>query len=235
MEEIIVNNKYYHKIIKESQDHRFFQRIKNSCDKDGNLIISGRLGVYADKIHIDDFEIQLIFYKNFPKSLPRVLESGNRIKDKNANKHFYTDGVCCLGMDEEQWMRIDLDAPFKSFIDNLVYPFFFSQSYFSRVKEGWIFGEYPHDKKKSITEFYKEKLGKNTSIEQIKDFIKICSGKNHNRGHHLCFCGSQKKFRDCGSHYKVYRCFVKKIPPKKFQNILSILEDNYSPIHKKQP
>jgi len=222
MEEIIINNKYYHKIIEESQNHRFFQSIKTLCDENRNLIIFGLLGIYANETHIDDFEIQLIFYKNFPKSLPRVLESGNKIKDKDANKHFYTNGICCLTIDEEQWLRIDWDAPFKSFIDNLVYPFFFAQSLY-RLTGRWAFGEYSHNKE-GIIEFYKEKLGRNTSIEQIKSFIKICSGKDHNRGHHLCFCGSGKRFRDCGSHYKVYRSLVEKIPPQKFREYTKYFE-----------
>jgi len=177
------------------------------------FIIFGAWPVYGDPTEqqwLEDFLIKIIFPDNYPDELPRVYETGNRIKIKDANTHFYKDGSACLFFPTERYLHFPKDKIFQleKFLDGPVKSFFFSQLYYIYHNK-WPFGQRPHDEK-GLLEFYGETLDipcDKKSISQALSYLL----KPQIKGHWFCPCGNEK-LRKC--HVEKFRYLSNNIPKK---------------------
>lgn len=164
---------------------------------ENNMLISGRLNIdceYLNEHIIDEYEIIIIIYDNYPERLPVIRETNKRIPLRYG--HIYRDGELCLATDEEIKLTLGEDFTLNKWFDNFVMPYFFGYSYFE--KYGVMpFGERSHGTK-GIMEFYKDFFNVD-SEEKAKNFLKfIYSFKSYKyKGHYMCPCGSGKRVRDC--------------------------------------
>jgi hypothetical protein len=145
--------------------------------------------VFGDISIEDQYDIQ-ISLDNFPDSVPSVIESGKRI-NRIPDNHIDSKGVLCLGNRLECYEKCQ--ESLVSFFDNLLIPFLYANSYKEKYKK------YPwptlNHFSAGILQYYAE-LFEKTELE-ISEFFENISILNTIKGHHQCFCGKDKKYRDC--------------------------------------
>lgn len=174
--------------------------IKKSLKK--QKIISGKFRLndsYNGVRMVDDFEIEITIYSNYPEILPKIKEIGNKIDPKYG--HIYLDRSLCLATEGD--MKINLFPNFKliDWMNNYVIPYFYSYSYYKKYNGVYPFGDRSHGAK-GILEYYVE-FFKVNNLEEAREYLKIVSKKEY-KGHYLCPCGSGKKIRNCHKE-KIYK------------------------------
>ena len=187
------------------------------------FIIFGAWPVYGypeEQKSLEDFLIKIVFPDNYPDDLPKVYETGNRIKIKNANTHFFPDESACLFYRTERHLHFPKDKVFqlKEFLDGPVKSFFFSQLYYIYHKK-WPFGQRSHDIK-GLLEFYGEKLDIPCDQKSISKALSYLL-KPQIKGHWFCPCGNDK-LRKC--HVENFRYLNDKIPKKIIRQDINLLE-----------
>ena len=192
--------------------------------KNNQFIIFGAWPVYGGstgKIHLEDLLIKIVFPDNYPDELPKVYETGNRIKTKNAYTHFYKDGSACLFYPTERYFIFPKDQEFqlKRFLDGPVKNFFFSQLYYI-YHNIWIFGQRSHGIK-GLLEFYGEHLGIPCDQKNILAVLSYLI-KPQIKGHWSCPCGSDK-LRKC--HFEKFRSLNNQIPKKAIQRDIDFIKN----------
>lgn len=155
---------------------------------------------------IDRYLIEIELPFDYPKSVPRVCEKGNRIP-KIIDRHIFpSDGTCCLFVRDEQWRYHPEETSIIEFINGPVYQYFLSQSHFELTGK-WLFGERGHGIL-GILEYYSEEVG-TKDLRFILSFLDYL-GKKVVKGHWDCFCGSGKRLRHC--HFTKLLEMREKIP-----------------------
>jgi len=140
----------------------------------------------------------LIKANDYPNKLPKLyLKNFEHIK--GINRHIYEDRECCVGVGELEIFSkfTDFKINIKEYIEHLVIPYLFSQSYYDYYGE-WPFGEYSHG-----VEGTKEKLVEIFEVNNFKEVISL-SKRTMNKKigrNRKCPCRSGKKYKDC--HEKV--------------------------------
>lgn len=161
----------------------------------------------------DKYDIRIVVPKINSPDLPKVYATGPRITEVAKRKslptydlHFNFDGSACLYVAGKEKEYFPDDFDFKIFMNQLIIPFFYAQSYFQKFDE-WPWGEYAHGIM-GIFEWYSEQDNPSKSdVEQTLVRIKnsgewsSISGKfnkgNWVKGHSRCLCGSGEKIRTC--------------------------------------
>ncbi len=167
-----------------------------------------------ETLHIiqDSYQIKITFPSGKPE-YPKVWEIGGRLQEvaKKTRKRpedlhiIPVDGSLCLvGL-----FDIQLDITLQEYFDGPLLQFFYDQSYFERHGK-WVRGEYSHgtlgilenyfDKVQEGFELANECLTILFRYNAIEPLTLIFRGTKV-PGHHLCFCKSGKRLRDC--HMKV--------------------------------
>lgn len=146
----------------------------------------------ATKQEIDRYSIEIEIPVDYPKSIPKVREIGDKIP-KIIDRHINIDGTACLFIPEERWKYYPKGASIVDFIAGPISQFFMSQSYFE-ITGNWLFGQRKHGIG-GLLEFYSEILG-TTNILVIRKFVEYLI-KPKVKGHWHCYCGSQKLLRHC--------------------------------------
>lgn len=164
----------------------------------------------------DSYQIEIIFQKMPASMLPGVKETGGRIKkakDKYkkrflADVHMYESEHLCLSARAEEDEKLPNGFMLEDFFNIFLIPFFYGQSYFEKTGT-WIWGERSHGclgifesyfefrDPTYRTEFLKKYITDLQASSDLVLYAKALSGKRRIKGHWLCFCGSQKKFRKC--------------------------------------
>jgi hypothetical protein len=189
--------------------------------EDGNQVLSGEF--HFDAIHQDErisdvYDVRIELQVGPYSDLPQVYETGSRIKkvseDRSiplADLHAYEDGSVCLCVKLAEPGYFPDGFSFQIFIEELVVPFFYAQSFFEEHNRwpweayshgtfGWLEWYYDQDEtSEAITNDFIEKL-KSTNFWEV-----IESELSRNRvlkGHHECICGSRNRYRKC--HQKVF-------------------------------
>jgi len=142
---------------------------------------------------IDRYLIEIELPADYPKSVPRVREKGERIPKDIDHHIFPNDGTCCLFVRDEQWRHYREGITILEFISGPVYQYFLSQSHFELAGK-WLFGERGHGIW-GILEYYSDELG-SRDLKFILGFLDYLS-KPVVKGHWNCFCGSGKRLRGC--------------------------------------
>ena len=123
--------------------------------------------------------------------LPSVCEIGNAIDA--IYPHRYSDGKLCVETDTAIRLRFSEGFDLIEWMDEYVEPYFFTYEYYIRFGV-FPFGERPHALKGMI-DTYKEQFHEEDDQVVFKFLKHIATGQY--RGHHLCPCGSGKKYKNC--------------------------------------
>lgn len=191
-----------------------FNKIKNDYPE---LILNQEIieGFWTVNIENQKFVYSILIKAyNYPEQLPKLyLKNCKHIK--GVERHIYEDGECCVGVGQlEVFNKFeDFKINIKDYLEHLVYPYLFSQSFYDYYGE-WPFGEYSHG-----IGGLKEKLIEIFEVEDYKEVVSLYKrtikgniGKNRK-----CPCRHGKKYKDC--HQKV----INRILSWKMHNLI----DNY--------
>lgn len=174
--------------------HTDFNKIKNNYP---NLKLNQEIVEGSMTVNIENQKfVYLILIKacNYPEELPKLyLKNSKHIK--GVDRHIYEDGECCIGVGKLEVFNKFEDSKIniKDYLEHLVYPYLFSQSFYDYYGE-WPFGEYSHGidgLKEKLIEIFEVKNYKEV-VSLYKRTIKGNIGKNRK-----CPCRHGKKYKDC--------------------------------------
>ena len=151
--------------------------------------------VSADGRVLDRYSVRIRFPDRYPDEMPVVEEVGGRVP-RTADRHVFTDsGACCVLLEEARWEAFPVGASFRTFLEGPLQAYFLGQSLVERGEE-WPFGEWSHGGL-GIAEYYSEVLD-TKDLRKIRSFVDLLSLADA-KGHHICYCGSGRRLRDCCS------------------------------------
>ncbi|WP_316832948.1 SEC-C domain-containing protein [Pedobacter aquatilis] len=161
---------------------------------DGVPELSGTITLQDAQGHaLDGYQIRIQASTDFPKSFPKVFETGGRIP-KNYDWHIYeTGGHCCLKTLPEELISCRKGISLSRFIQEEVLPFFFSQTF--RRLNGYFLQERAHSTLGWL-EFFREVFRTGDDKLIFKGLSILAHGIKPSRSAD-CFCGSGQKFRKC--------------------------------------
>lgn len=155
--------------------------------------VSNKLIGHLVVLEKDEYEIE-IDLTPFPVSFPTVKETGERIHPI-ADRHIYSSGNCCFTTKAREDILLKKEiGSLPSFINKIVVPYFLNNSYYE-ITGKYRHGEYSHGTS-GIIEGYKDILNiKNEMLVIAMLFDRL---KQHKiRPNDKCYCGSQKKLKNC--------------------------------------
>ncbi len=190
--------------------------------ENGIQVVSGGFhfdAVYQGERITDTYEIRIELQGSVLSDLPKVSDTTSRIKNISedrkiplADLHTYEDGSACLCVRLAEAELFPDGFSFQKFIDELVVPFYYAQSYFEK-SGNWPWETYSHgilgwlewyfDQRNITPEITDEFLTKLKSTQGWKRILSELSKERGIKGHHSCICGSTKRYRDC--HNEVFR------------------------------
>lgn len=173
----------------------------------------------------DDYKLKIEIPYNFPKQVPIVRETGNRIS-RDGNHHVNWSGIgvpdsLCLGARITALTEIAKEPTINGFAKSCIDPFLYSIS----LKK-FVFGELAHENR-GIFDDYKRMFGLVDDTQVIKTLCLICK-KKRLANKFTCPCGCGKKLGKCSFHNCVNS--VRKLSTKNdFINELKNLCDSLTP------
>lgn len=173
--------------------------------RDRIVLVVGSFPIADDKGVVDSFEVEIQLPPNFPKQLPTVRETRERIP-RTLDRHMLKDGVACLFVREDWWASHPDSYTLLEFLDGPVRTYFVEQS-MVELGMGWPFGERSHGVR-GILECYQELTGAQT-LEIASAFLALLAEKRID-GRRKCPCGSGYMLRHC--HLPVLLELRSKIP-----------------------
>jgi len=164
----------------------------------------------------DSYEIEIILSSKSPSILPRIRETGGRIKkakekfgkESLADIHVNPDETVCLCAYPEEKIKLPNGFDLKDFFGGLLIPYFYAQSFFEKTGK-WIWGERSHGTLGLLESYFDNRGdGKNIGLtkgyiedlKQLQDselFYQTLFKRKKIKGHVPCYCGSKLKFRNC--------------------------------------
>jgi len=167
------------------------------------------------KYYIEDaYEIKIELNTAKNSTLPKVIETGNRISGVQktyqiktlADLHVNPDKTVCLFTRPTELKILEENISLFEYIDTYIIDFFYAQSYFEKYQE-WPWGEFSHGTMGIFEDYLEEAGSKKTwqiymkALEERHDWEKYknlaVNKKKTVRGHTKCPCQSGRKFREC--------------------------------------
>ena len=184
----------------------------------------------ADCRMTDSYDINISFDRRLPTCpmLPIIQEVGGRIElaarrygiTNLSDVHISTDGTLCLCAPAEAHLYFSAGFALEEYINNLVVPFFYGQSFFERYGT-WPWGTYRHGWL-GLLESYAT-VGNDSSPQSLLELNRLIESAGESElskrvytallkvtRPHMggpCICGSGKRFRDC--HPLIFQPLVK--------------------------
>ena len=165
----------------------------------------------ANGVHIrDSYSIKIKFIRPTKYEVASVTEIGGRLlrvaerlEVPPADLHIMPYSKLCL----HGYYDLDLCLPdgfnFEDFSNNILMPFFYSQSYFEKHGRKWPIGEYSHlelgRRQSFMHRFSFLEMSRYFSGDEkkVNAFLKHTESKSTFREKHKCICKSGKKIRSC--------------------------------------
>ena len=185
----------------------------------GFVHVKGVFPVIAESKIIDNFTLDIELPLDYPKSVPKIWETGGRIPrigDRHVNTLDYT---LCLFLADERWKYYPEGSTIIDFLKGPVTYFLWNQINFEATGK-WINGERGHNVL-GVAEYYTEEL-QTRDPRKVLNFLRYL-GKKTIKGHWECWCGSTKKLRNC--HIKKLLDLRSKISPEVAENSFKKLQE----------
>lgn len=131
---------------------------------------------------------------------PYVKDTGGHIDTKYP--HRYLSGRLCLATEIDLRLHFLDGFDLLRWMDDFVEPYYYSHDYYQRF-DCYPFGDRQHGHLGAI-QSYSDWFA-TPQMDTVASILLQIEANDHYRGHHLCFCGSGKKMRDC--HGQKILCF----------------------------
>ena len=151
---------------------------------------------------IDFYELKIIIPNLFPRNIPIVTETSQKIP-RNGDYHvnYQTDNSLCLGSPLRLILLIRRKPSLVGFAENCLVPYLYAVS--NKLQNGgdFIFGDLKHGTP-GIIQDYKSLFGLKTE-GQVVQMLKLLSIERRFANKLLCPCGCKKALKDCRFHKKL--------------------------------
>tara|TARA_B100001245_G_C22885193_1_gene425858 strand:+ start:1249 stop:1896 length:648 start_codon:yes stop_codon:yes gene_type:complete len=179
-----------------------------------SMVIIGKLDICDRKgVFWDSYDILLITGKNYPFSVPILIETSKKVPH-DEERHISKEGICCMDMDHKLLKVASKGIHLCQFILDYVYPFFANQLYYDQECE-YADGEWSHHFE-GIVEFYHQELQLSDPVLIVKFLEQLLTNSLPPRNS-PCLCGS-KKYKDCKCKQSID--FLKGLPTHRLQEDL---------------
>lgn len=159
----------------------------------GMCVVHGTLPIEHQGSIADRYTLSIELPEDYPRSLPVVWETANRIP-RELDRHVITStGQLCIGVPIELWIQLCGDFSIEQVLDIPVRNFLIGNSLVERG-EPWPHGDHAHGAA-GVLEFYADLLGTTDPMLVVKLLLDVLHGKV--RGHWPCPCGSGAIIRKC--------------------------------------
>lgn len=175
--------------------------------KEGDTVyIRGSFPVVHDGHTLDRYQIEVVFPSDYPRSLPKVRETGGRIP-RVIDRHVYPrSGNACLFVEEQWLVNVGGEPSFLELLDGPLRNFLIGQS-LVEAGQPWPFGERSHGIE-GLLEAYGEWFGTQDEATIVRHLEYL--SREIIKGHWECPCGSRKNLRNC--HLDEVRGLQTRIP-----------------------
>jgi hypothetical protein len=161
----------------------------------------------------DSFYLEIRVPSNFPKALPKVIETNNKIP-RDGKHHVNPDGTLCLGSPLRLLSLISKNPTIVGFSENCIVPFLYAISNNLSYGGKFIFGELTHGKD-GIIDDYLELFELNRPDQVIK-VLKCLSKERKIAEKKQCPCGCGQKLKKC-SYNKIITQYRRLAPRSWFK------------------
>lgn len=164
--------------------------------KDGKNVLCGELDIIDAKGKLwETYQVEIHYIDDFPHRFPTLYETGDKIP-KIADWHIYEDTLaCCVKVRPAEIMRCVNGITVSEYIEEEALPYLFNQTH-RRLEGFYVNGEYAHGLK-GIYEFYSQELKTRDDIPRTVQMMRWIAMNEKPVRTAQCFCGSEKKFRNC--------------------------------------
>lgn len=160
---------------------------------DGKVAVKGTYGVVHGASEIDRYALSIALPENYPRSIPTVWETAERIPRIIDRHVFAKTGALCLGVPAALWIAMGGNFTIDRVLDIPVRNYLIGNS-MVEAGEKWPYGEWKHGAD-GMLDFFGETIGTKDPMKIADLLMAILNGKV--RGHWLCPCGSGAIIRKC--------------------------------------
>lgn len=168
----------------------------------------------------DRYSVSIKFPKAYPFCFPNVVETSKKIP-RIPDRHINSDKTLCFGVYQDEYQCAQSGITFKYFLDKILVPHLSRETY--RSKEGtYPDGERGHGVEGFWDYYFEHTVAtqKDDVLTELNLVLKFQSAPGRNE---LCYCGSEKKFKQC--HLDSYNKIMI-VGHKRLKAIVSLLTEN---------
>ena len=174
-----------------------FPRLTYRVDeRRGTVEIVGPITLKSESGIPEHISVRIALPPGYPREEPAVFDAGRRFLPHSPDRHFFSNGRCCLWLPpESRWSERDRDA-LDRFLDEVLV-FFERQLIYDVV--GYFPGE---DRAHGIAGFLEYFLDAQDGEVQVVDrLLPLIFGSKKVSRNAPCPCGSGRKFKRCHSDF----------------------------------
>ncbi len=174
-----------------------FPDLRYHIDEDaGRVLLEGLITLVAECGVPTRIPVRVEFPGDYPTREPRVYDASDRFPHE-ANRHFYSDGQCCLWLlPESRWNAEDPEGLVR-FLEEVAV-FFDRQLVYEVEGKGIWPGPQRGHSGDGYVEYVQELLGQDQQLLAV--LAPIFANKSSIGRNHRCPCGSGLKYKKCHLH-----------------------------------
>lgn len=181
-----------------------YQRLSLAPSTGEYIAVKGKISLnhtYKNANPIKDtYELLIKVPLDFPKSVPIILETGNKIPKYNDN-HVNPDGTLCLGTPLKLQLFLVKYPSLVDFIERVLIPHLYAVS--NKLNGGeFIFGELAHGSAGELSD-YEDILGVKGVVAVKNALNSLRSYKKRIANKKVCPCGCGRCLGSCIIHFKL--------------------------------
>lgn len=181
-----------------------YQRLSLAPSTGEYIAIKGKISLnhtYKNANPIKDiYELLIKVPSDFPKSVPIILETGNKIPKHNDN-HVNPDGTLCLGTPLKLQLFLVKYPSLVDFVERVLIPHLYAVS--NKLNGGeFIFGELAHGSAGELSD-YEDILGVKGVVAVKNALNSLRSYKKRIANKKVCPCGCGRRLGSCKTHFKL--------------------------------
>jgi len=175
-----------------------YPQMRLEPSRSAQIILSGtfafRASFSCSSIIADKYKLKIVVPKSFPKDIPFVFETDNKIP-RDGNHHVNPDSTLCLGSPLRLALLISENPTLVNFAEKCLIPYLYAISHKLDNGGDFIFGELAHGNEGIIADYME--LFKCNTQEELFKILDILTKKRRVGNKIKCPCCSSIKISKC--------------------------------------
>lgn len=172
---------------------------------DDGIVIEGEYDLHAQMSGFnainDSYKLKVVFPKEYPRIIPKVTESANRLPRDSAY-HTYKDGSFCLGSEIHLKKILHKNSAITAFFDEILVPFLYSVTY--KIKyDIYPNGDLEHGEAGLIDDY--ERLFNVTGKSSVLKVLEILGKRQRVANKCPCPCGCGVRLGKCDFRFTLIK------------------------------